>query len=197
MKVAIYSRVSTNDQHPENQFEQLRAYAKAVNGGIVEEYIDYASGGSNNRHNFNRMLRDADKHRFDLLLIWSLDRFSREGISNTLGYLERLKRNNVAVKSLQESWADTRDEGIGQVLISIIAWVAKEERRRIRERTKAAMKRLKDAGKPRGRPKGSKDKKRRVRSGYVNRWREVKNPPTENHTSQGKPGKDFKNDLGN
>ena len=102
MKIAIYTRVSKNDesQDPQNQLEPLRDYANALSGEIVEEYVDLASGSNSDRGRFLMMLNDADKHKFDLLLIWSLDRLSREGISNTLGYMERLKRNGIAIKSL-------------------------------------------------------------------------------------------------
>jgi DNA invertase Pin-like site-specific DNA recombinase len=173
MKIAIYARVSKNDesQDPHNQINPLRDYAKALSGEIVEEYIDLASGGSGDRENFLRMLNDADRHGFDLLLIWSLDRLSREGISNTLGYLERLKRNGIAIKSLQESWLDTRDEGLGQLLLAIFSWVAHQERKRIVERTKAGLETAKRNGKVLGRPKGSKDGKIRRRSGYYLRYK--------------------------
>ena len=79
MKVAIYARVSKNDesQDPQNQINPLRDYAKALNGEVVQEYIDLASGGRSDREGFLRMLEDADKRKFDLLLIWALDRFSR------------------------------------------------------------------------------------------------------------------------
>ena len=83
MRIAIYARVSKNDntQNPKNQLEPLRKFAEALNGEIVKEYIDKASGGgSADRESFLRMLNDADKHKFDLLLIWALDRLSREGI---------------------------------------------------------------------------------------------------------------------
>ena len=121
------------------------------------------------------MLEDAGKHRFSLLIFWSLDRLSREGISNTLGYLHRLKRNDVAVKSIQESWLDTRDEGIGDLLLAIFSWVAAQERIRIKERTLAGLQRAVASGKRLGRPAGSKDKKRRRLSGYHARWaKEVK-----------------------
>ena len=100
MRIAIYARVSKNDesQDPQNQIKPLRDYAKALGGEIVEEYIDLASGGNGDRKNFLRMFEDAQMHKFDLLLVWALDRLSREGISNTLGYLERLKRNGIALK---------------------------------------------------------------------------------------------------
>jgi len=176
MKIAIYARVSKNDesQTPENQLLPLREFARSLGAEVVEEYIDFASGGSSDRANFLRLLDDSAKNKFNLLLIWSLDRFSREGISNTLGYLERLRRNGVAIKSLQESWLDTRDSGIGQLLLAIFSWVAGQERQRIKERTVAGLKRAKEAGKILGRPAGSKDKKRRRKSGYNMRWAEDK-----------------------
>ena len=172
MKIAIYARVSKNDesQDPQNQINPLRDYAKALDGEVVEEYIDLASGGSSDRENFLRMLNDADRHKFDLLLIWSLDRLSREGISNTLGYMERLKRNGIAIKSLQESWLDTRDEGLGQLLLAIFSWVAQQERRRIVERTKAGLERAKKQGKKLGRRYASKDSRPRRKSGYYLRY---------------------------
>jgi len=182
MKVALYGRVSKSDQSqdPQNQIVPLRNYAKALEGEIVEEYVDLASGsGTVDREGFLRMLEDADRHKFDLLLTRSLDRLSREGIPNTLGYLERLKRNGVAVKSLQESWLDTRDDGLGQLLIAIFSWVASQERKRIIERTNAGLDTARAKGSKLGRPTGSKDKKRRIVSGYLKRWRKQSSPSSE------------------
>jgi len=176
MKIALYCRVSKNDgsQDPANQLNPLRDYARALGGEIVQEYVDMASGSNGDRKEFLRMFNDADKHKFDLVLIWALDRLSREGISNTLGYLERLKRNGVALKSLQESWLDTRDEGIGQLLIAIFSWVAQQERKRIAERTRAGLDKARKNGKTLGRPKGKKDSKPRKTSGYNLRWQKQK-----------------------
>lgn len=168
MKIAIYTRVSKSDesQDPNNQLNPLRDYAKALGGEIVGDYVDMASGSRPDREQFLMMLEDADKRKFDLLLIWSLDRLSREGISNTMGYIERLRRNNVAIKSLQESWLDTREGGVGELLISIFAWVAKQERLRIVERTKAGLARAKANGVKLGRREGSKDKGKRSSHKY-------------------------------
>ena len=172
MRIAIYARVSKNDesQDPQNQLTPLRDYAKALGGEIVQEYIDLASGGSGDRVNFLKMFDDADKRKFDLVLVWALDRLSREGISNTLGYLERLKRSGVALKSLQENWLDTSNEGLGQLLLAIFSWVAQQERKRIVDRTKAGLDRAKREGKKLGRPVGSKDGKERRKSGYWLRY---------------------------
>ena len=92
MRIGLYARVSKNDesQEPQNQLNPLRDYAKALGGEVIGEYIDLASGSNGDRAEFKRMFEDADRRKFDLLLLWSLDRLSREGISNTLGYIEGL-----------------------------------------------------------------------------------------------------------
>jgi len=175
-KAVLYMRVSTKDtkQNPENQKEPLTKYAESLGLEVVREYVDYASGGNSNRPQFQRLLSDARKHKFNTILVWSLDRFSREGISNTLHYLETLDGDGVALKSVQESWLDTSDKGMGRLLLAILSWVAKQERERISERTKAGLRRAKADGKKLGRPNGSKDKKRRKRSGYWLRWADDK-----------------------
>lgn len=137
---------------------------------VVEEYEDYASGGNSNRPGFQKMLSDARERKFSIILIWSLDRFSREGISNTFHYLERLKKYDVALRSFQEKWLDTSDELFGGILIAVLGWVAERERKRISERTKAGLDRAKRDGKKLGRPNGGGDKGRRKRSGYLLRW---------------------------
>ena len=167
MKTVLYARVSKDEegaQNPENQLKPLRKLAEALEGEVVKEYVDYASGGSANRPQFQQMLEDAKKHKFDMVLIWSLDRFSREGIRSTLAYLETLRKHKVALRSLQESWLDTSEEGMGELLIAIFAWVAAEERKHISARTKAGLKGKKNVG------KRGKDKKSRRKSGYLLRW---------------------------
>ena len=177
MKTAIYLRVSKSDetQNPTNQREPLLNFAKSQGLEVVKEYVDTASGGSANRPQFQKMLQDARNGEFNMVLVWSLDRFSREGIRNTLSYLEALRQSSVALKSLQESWLDTSDEGMGQLLIAIMSWMARQERERIRERTKAGLITARAKGKRLGRPRGSKDKAKRRRSGYLLRWAFNKN----------------------
>lgn len=175
-KCVIYLRVSKSDesQSPDNQKEPLKRMAESLGMEVIKEYTDMASGGNSNRPQFQQMLKDAKERQFSIILVWSLDRFSREGISNTLHYLEELGKNKVALKSLQESWLDTSDEGIGKLLIAIFSWVAKQERQRISERTKAGLHRARLKGKKLGRQKGSKDKGRRKKSGYFLRWQKEK-----------------------
>lgn len=164
MKAALYLRVSTEEQNPDNQLERMRSLAEAMGWEISLTYIDKASGGDKNRPSFRDMLTDAERHLFDVVIVWSLDRFSREGILETLSYIKRLKRANVALKSVTESWLDTRDETMGELLLAIFSWVAKREREKISERTKAGLRGKKNIG------KRGKDKKPRKRSGYLRRW---------------------------
>jgi len=172
MKIAIYSRVSKDNgsQSPENKLQALRDYANALQGEIVDEYVDYASGGNGDRKDFLRMLHDAERRKFDLILVWALDRFSREGMFNTLGYIKRIRRNKVGIKSLQEPMFDFTDDGLGEVLVAFYAWVAAQERKRIIERTKSGLQRARSQGKKLGRPLGKKDGKVRRKSGYYRRW---------------------------
>ena len=87
MRVAIYARVSTDDkgQDPENQLRQLREWCANAGHTITGEFIETASGGKGERHRpeFARLMLDAHKRQFDLVLCWALDRFTREGMRPT------------------------------------------------------------------------------------------------------------------
>jgi hypothetical protein len=106
MRVAVYARVSTEDrgQDPENQLAQLRAWCAAAGHEIAAEYIDHASGGkgADRRPRFTAMLDDAHRRRFDMVLVWALDRLMREGMVATVGYLQRLAAAGVAFHSYSE-----------------------------------------------------------------------------------------------
>src|SRR4051812_21050115 len=102
MKVAIYSRVSTSDQDNENQLSQLREFCQRQGYEIASEYVDTASGGRADRAAFKAMFASASKREFDLLLFWSLDRLSREGVLETLQYLQRLTAYGIAYRSFTE-----------------------------------------------------------------------------------------------
>jgi len=162
MKIALYARVSKDEassdgklQDPENQLIPMRKFCEAMGWEVRPEhtYIDRASGGSANRPEFQKMLSEVRQRHIDVILVWALDRFSREGMTNTLKYIQDLKNYRCGLKSLQESWLDTSQEGVAELLIAIFAWVAKEEKRKISERTKAALAKLKKQGVQLGRPR--------------------------------------------
>jgi DNA invertase Pin-like site-specific DNA recombinase len=159
MKVALYARVSKDEvssdgslQDPENQLIPMRKFCEAMNWEITGEFIDRASGGSANRPEFQAMLGKVRQRHFDMILVWALDRFSREGMTNTLSYIKQLREYKTSLKSIQESWLDTSQEGVSELLLAIFAWVAREEKRKISERTKAGLAKLKAKGIKLGRP---------------------------------------------
>lgn len=173
MKVALYARVSLEEgdkkdrryQEPENQLEPLRVWAKSQGWEIVKEYIDRGSGANPARENFRQMLNDAMLLKFNAILVWKLDRFSREGISQVFAYIERLRSRSVAIRSLTESWLDTSiDNPMSQLILAVMSWASALERQKISERTKLGIQRRKNLGIWKGgRPKGSKDKIKRER----------------------------------
>jgi DNA invertase Pin-like site-specific DNA recombinase len=155
-RVAIYARVSTEDsgQDPENQLAQLRMWCQSAGHGIAGEYVDTVSGakGADERHELARMLDDAHKRKFDLVLCWSLDRLSREGLEATIGYLRRLSAAGVAFHSYQEPMLSTDNPLVRDVLLAVMASMAAMERARISERTKAGLQRVRASGRRLGRP---------------------------------------------
>jgi DNA invertase Pin-like site-specific DNA recombinase len=154
--VALYARVSTKDgrQDTENQLLALREYCAKQGWTITEEYVDHETGGTSKRPHFQRMFTDARARKFDLVLFWSLDRLSREGVSATLNHLERLTAAGVNWRSFTEEYLDScgifRD-----AVLSILATIAKQERVRRSERASAAISRLKRQGRTEhlGRPR--------------------------------------------
>jgi DNA invertase Pin-like site-specific DNA recombinase len=158
MQAAIYARVSTKDgrQDVENQLRQLREYAHTQQWTVVHEYIDHASGKRSDREQLNQMLDGASRRQFDVLLFWSLDRLSREGVLETLTYLQRLTQYGVHYRSFTEQYLDST--GIfREAVIGILAAVAKQERIRISERTIAGLQRAREQGRIGGRPKAGDD----------------------------------------
>jgi DNA invertase Pin-like site-specific DNA recombinase len=151
---ALYARVSTRDkgQETENQLAELRTFAAKNDWTIFREYVDHETGSKSDRAEFQAMFEDARRRRFDLVLFWSLDRLSREGVLQTLQHLQRLTDYGVAYRSFTEQYFDSC--GIFKdAVISILATIAKQERIRLSERTKAGVARARAQGKRIGRPR--------------------------------------------
>lgn len=150
MNIAVYSRVSTDKQELENQLSQLRSFSDKKNWKIFKEYTDIISGKENSRPAFDRLFNDAHKLLFDGVLFWSLDRFSRSGTLFTLQKLRELENLGLFYHSYQDPYISTAGEW-KDVIISVMSTLAKIERQRISERTKAGLKRAKQNGKILGR----------------------------------------------
>ena len=152
MRVAIYARVSTKDkgQDTENQLHQLREFAER-HGTIYQVFTDQESGGKADRVEFKHLLLEAYQQKFDLVVFWRLDRFSREGALATLRYLKELKDHGVNYKSFTEPYLDSLGP-FGDVIVSMLATIAAQDLIKISENTKAALAKKKAAGVKLGNP---------------------------------------------
>lgn len=154
MKAAVYCRVSLEDgrQTVENQRQQLTTFCERMGWQVVAEFADNKSGKSLDRPGFKRMMEAASRREFDVVVFWDLSRLSRSGVVDVLNVLQQLKGWGVAYRSLQEAYLDSLGP-FSEVVVSLLASIAKLEREKIRERTLAGLARARKQGRIGGRPK--------------------------------------------
>ena len=149
MKAAIYARVSTLDQEPENQLQELRRYVQA-RGWTAVEYVDRGvSGAKDRRPALDKLVRDAMRRRLDVLICWRLDRLGRN-LRHLILLLDELHAMGVAFVSLAEGIDATTPAG--RLQLHVLGAIAEFERARIAERVKAGLARAKARGQRLGRP---------------------------------------------
>ena len=150
MRAALYARVSTLDQEPENQLQELRRYTQA-RGWTIREYVDHGiSGAKDRRPALDELLKDAKRRRFDVVVCWRLDRLGRN-LKHLITLLEELQALGVAFVSLAEGIDATTPAG--KLQMHILGAIAEFERARIVERVRAGLARRASQGKPLGRPR--------------------------------------------
>ena len=150
-RVAIYARVSTNEQTTENQLLELRAYVETRDWGLTREYIDEGvSGAKDRRPALDQLLGDARRRRFDVVACWRLDRLGRN-LRHLVTLLDELHALGIAFVSLGEGIDCTTPAG--RLQLHILAALAEFERARIQERVKAGLARAKAQGVKLGRPR--------------------------------------------
>jgi DNA invertase Pin-like site-specific DNA recombinase len=150
MRAAVYGRVSTFDQEPENQLAELRRYLDD-RGWSASEYVDRGvSGAKDRRPALDSLLKDARRRRFDVLVVWRLDRLGRN-LRHLITLLEELQALGIAFVSLNEGIDATTPAG--KLQMHILAAIAEFERARIAERVKAGLQRARAQGKQLGRPR--------------------------------------------
>lgn len=164
---ALYIRVSDRRLEPRNQVGPLRALCKAHGWAVGRVYRDIERGGNPARLAFNAMQHDASVGKIQVVVFWAWDRITRGGVKAAFAIMDQWRGWNVAWTSLQEPYlSSTADPNMRELLLSIVAWAAKQESLRISQRTKAAIARRRGLGLFVGRKKGARDKKPRIR-----RWR--------------------------
>lgn len=161
MNVCIYIRVSTGMQDNTNQLAVLIEWTNQRGYEVVKVYEEEESAWKNgHQKELGNLITDARKRKFQAVLVWALDRLSKEGALAILSLVQKLSVHGVKVLSYQESWTEAPGE-MSELLYALTGWVARMESQRRSERTKAGLARVKAQGKRLGRPPGAKDKRRR------------------------------------
>ena len=161
-KVALYSRVSTDRQTTENQLMELRAVAERHGWVIVGEFVDQGISGARGRDQrpeFDRLLKDAARKKFDLIASWSVDRLGRS-LQDLVGFLSEIHAKKVDLYLHQQGMDTTTPAG--KALFQMMGVFAEFERAMIQERVKAGLERARAQGKQLGRPTVSADVEARI-----------------------------------
>jgi DNA invertase Pin-like site-specific DNA recombinase len=166
MKAALYLRVSTEEQTTENQRLPLVEHALR-NEWDYEIFTDVVSGSKQSRTGLDRLMQRLRNKEFGVVAVVKLDRLGRN-LKHLLQLIEEFRNKNVQFVSLSEN-IDTNTPQ-GRLFLMMAGAFAEYERELIRERSMAGQARARKQGKKIGRPKGSKDKKARRKSGYWLRW---------------------------
>ena len=156
-KVAIYARVSTDKQTCENQLIELRAVAERCGYNIVQEFVDSGISGAKGRADrpaLDAMMKAANQRKFDMILVWSIDRLGRS-LQNLVELLNDLQSMRVDLMFLQQGMDISTSSG--RMMFSIFGALAEFERNLIRERVIAGQNRAKARGVKMGRPSKMND----------------------------------------
>lgn len=159
-RVVIYGRVSTEGQSVDMQLVELREYVARRGWTLVEEYVDHISGAKELRPSLVRLMDDARQRKFDILLVWKIDRLARSlrHLVNTLAELDDLAVAFVSFKdSLDLSSAS------GRLTMQLLGAMAEFERSLIQERVRAGIRNARNRGRTLGRPRLDLDRTRILR----------------------------------
>lgn len=161
-RAAIYARVSTDEQTVKNQLRELREAAERAGWEVSEVYQDAGISGAKGREArpaFDRLLQDATRRRFDVVMAWSVDRLGRS-LQDLVGFLSEIHGAGVHLY-LHKQAIDTTTPA-GKALFQMMGVFAEFERAMIQERVRAGMARAKAEGKAIGRPKVGAEIERRI-----------------------------------
>lgn len=164
LRVAIYARVSTDDQTTENQLLELRAWAARAGHSVVAEYVDHGISGAKGREarpQFDKLLKDAVRRKFDLVAAWSVDRLGRS-LQGLIECLQELHGAGIDL-FLHQQAVDTTTPA-GRALFQMLGVFAEFERAMVQERVRAGIARARAGGVTFGRPKIDAEREGRIRA---------------------------------
>jgi DNA invertase Pin-like site-specific DNA recombinase len=136
MRVAAHTRVSTLDQNPKLQIEELQAYAQRQGWENVGSYQDTISGAKARRPGLDRLMQDSRLKRFDCVLVWKLDRFGRS-LVDCLNNIEILERCGVRFIAMTQSLDTDQRNPASRFMLQVLGAAAEFERSLILERSQA------------------------------------------------------------
>lgn len=165
MKVAIYARVSTEEQNVDKQVSECQEFCRNRGYEIIEVYKDVISGAKDSRPQLDLLMKDCFKKKFDAVVVWKLDRLGRS-LKHLLSIIEQWEKYNINFICVTQQFDTTSSNG--KLLFSIFGAVTQFERDLISERTKMGIK-----GNPRVGKRG-KDKKPRKKGGYYFRSKRMR-----------------------
>jgi DNA invertase Pin-like site-specific DNA recombinase len=180
-RCAIWARVSTTEQHAENQLDVLREWAAKRGLVIAAEFVTEDSAWAS-KSNGNGKGALFDKQRaallagavhgdYDVILCWAIDRLSRRGAEDTLSFVRKLTETGCAIWADKDPWVQSlTDPMVRELLLAMFGTFAKWESQRRSDRIRAGLAKRRAEGKPVGRQPGASDRKPRKRSGYVAAW---------------------------
>jgi DNA invertase Pin-like site-specific DNA recombinase len=154
-KAAIWLRVSTGRQETDNQVSDLERFTAHHGYEVTERYEVTGSawaGGKDYaeyRRTLQRVLDDAWAGKFSVLIVWALDRITREGAEGALRLIRQLRQRGCILVSVKESWLNSAPE-VQEILVAFAGWMAQQESAQRSERIKAGLARRKAEGKPVG-----------------------------------------------
>jgi putative DNA-invertase from lambdoid prophage Rac len=172
---AVWLRVSTGHQETDNQvpdvdrFAVHHGYEVACRYEVLESAWEGGKDGGEYQRTLKRALDDAHAGKFQVLIVWALDRITREGAEGALRIIRQFKQRGVIVVSVKESWLNAAPE-VQDVLVAFAGWMAQQESKRRSDRIRTGLERRRAEGKPVGRQLGAVDKAPRKRAGYVASW---------------------------
>ncbi len=178
IRVALYLRVSTSQQETDNQRLALEAECQRRGWEVVGVYEEEESAWAGGRQTeLRRAFHDAQRGMFQVLLVWALDRLSREGAAAMIIAVHRFGKAGVQVISHSEAWTQVGGEYV-ELLLAFAGWAAKVESDKKSRNTKLGMARASKtgtrSGRPIGRPLGRKDSRKRqakrVRAVWESEW---------------------------
>src|SRR5882762_2471273 len=149
IRVAMYSRVSTEGQNPDGQESEMKEYAKNRGWEVTRMYRDKMSGTKASRPALDELMADANKRKMDIVLVWRFDRFARS-VSHLLQALESFRTVGIEFASLSEQ-IDTSTP-TGKMTFTVLGAVAELERSLIVERVRMGLQSARKKGKRLGRP---------------------------------------------